>query len=513
MLMAALVGSIAVRLGSAASPDAVDKAFSAYWAADSQQKASAAADGIAKAGASFDDAFARLKRGRTYSASAPRGVVRLSHHLGSHDFAYQIEVPQNYDPSRKYPLRVQLHGGVARPDPSPRGNGIGALAGAEQIYVLPTAWSEAMWWQNTQVDNLRFILDSVKRTYNVDENLIVVAGVSDGATATYYFAMRDTTPFASFLPLNGALLVLTNPSNGIEGELYANNLLNKPFFVVNGGRDPLYPAAMVEPYNEHLRRQGVELTYTLRPEGVHNTAWWPEVKDSFETFVRTHPRQPYPEKLTWETDRSNGTDRAHWLVIDELTASGGDAAQLSDVNRFAPPPLMGFGARVSGAKVVSVTPNSNADGFDLRPGDVIVSVNGQTVPAGRDVLEFMTKFPSETRMTIVVSRDGKTVDLPGFFYSGGIPKSVPLFWHEHPSGRVDLVREGNTVRATTRGVKAFTLLLSPDAFDFAQPIKVIADGRTVFEGRVKKDLSTLLKWAARDNDRTMLFGADVRVKL
>ncbi len=139
--------------------------------------------------------------------------------------------------------------------------------------------------------------------------------------------------------------------------------------------------------------------------------------------------------------------------------------------------------------------------------------NGRTVPAGRDVFEFMTKFPSETRMTIVVSRDGKQIDLPGFFYSGGAPRSVPLFWHEHPSGRVDMVRDGNTVRATTRGVKAFTLLLSPDAFDFTQPIKVIADGRTVFDGRVKKDLSTLLKWAARDNDRTMLFGAEVHVKL
>jgi hypothetical protein len=58
-----------------------------------------------------------------------------------------------------------------------------------------------------------------------------------------------------------------------------------------------------------------------------------------------------------------------------------------------------------------------------------------------------------------------------------------------------------------------TLLLSPDAFDFARPITVIADGRTVFDARVQRNLVTLMKWAARDNDRTMLYGAELRIKL
>jgi hypothetical protein len=75
------------------------------------------------------------------------------------------------------------------------------------------------------------------------------------------------------------------------------------------------------------------------------------------------------------------------------------------------------------------------------------------------------------------------------------------------------VREGNTVRATTRGVAEFTVLASPDAFDFAQPITVVANGRTVFSGRVETSVATLMKWAALDNDRTMLFGAEIHVRL
>ena len=73
---------------------------------------------------------------------------------------------------------------------------------------------------------------------------------------------------------------------------------------------------------------------------------------------------------------------------------------------------------------------------------------------------------------------------------------------------MDLERTGNTVVATTMGVKAFTLLLSPDAFPIsANQSAVVANGREVFNGRVERSLQTLLKWAARDNDRTMLYGA------
>jgi hypothetical protein len=69
------------------------------------------------------------------------------------------------------------------------------------------------------------------------------------------------------------------------------------------------------------------------------------------------------------------------------------------------------------------------------------------------------------------------------------------------------------VTATARGVAAFTLLLSPDQFDFAKPVKVVANGRTVFNGKVHKYQRTLLKYAAIDNDRTMLFGAELHIDL
>ena len=76
-----------------------------------------------------------------------------------------------------------------------------------------------------------------------------------------------------------------------------------------------------------------------------------------------------------------------------------------------------------------------------------------------------------------------------------------------------MVRRGNVVEVSTEGVRAFTLLLSPSVFDFRKPVRVVANGRTAFDGVVEPSVATLLKWAARDDDRTMVFGAELNVDL
>lgn len=513
--IAAAIVAVGLALGgalSAASPES-EAAIAQFLSVASPDAALKAADAVVKANASFDEVYAALKKGRTYKPDVPRGIVKASHRTGDLTFNYQLEVPETYDPAKTYQLRVQLHGGVGRPDPTPRGNGIGQLAGVEQIYLMPTAWADAEWWTDQQLGNLRSLLDVVKRTYNIDENRIVLSGVSDGGSATYYFSMRDTTPFAAFLPLNGAIPVLRNQSMRVDGELFMNNMVNKPFFIVNGGKDPLYPTTLVEPYINQMQKSGVELKYLPQPDAVHNTVWWPEVKDTYEAFVKQHPRKPFPDTLTWESDLRANTGRAHWLVIDTLAPTQKEGAPLSDANERVGAAEPDFGVRVSGARLTSVISGSNADSFGLLPGDVIAKIDARVVPAAMDVTDLIELIDPGTPVTFTVTRGGQTLQLKGTYQPTPLPRRVPFFTHSRPSGRVDLVRDGNTITAITRRVGSFTLLLSPDQFDFSKPIKVVVDGRAMFDGMVKKDLATLLKWAARDNDRTMLFAAELPVKL
>lgn len=491
----------------------IDDAFAAYWAADSVDEAAKAARAIVVSSVDFETARVRLRAGRTYAANVPRGVVRSTRRHGATELPYTLDVPASYDPAKRYQVRVQLHGGVGRPDPGARGDGsIGSLAGAEQIYVLPQAWAEAPWWAPPQDENLPALLDHVKRLYNVDENRVVLSGVSDGGTGAFYVAMRDTTPYASFLPLNGFIMVLRNGDLGIDGALFPHNLTNKPFFAVNGGRDPLYPASRVEPILTQFAKNGLTLVYRPQPEAGHNTAWWPAVRDELEGFVRDHPREPHPARLTWETDSTTARNRAHWLVIDRL-APAGAADPLPDINAFSTGESVSFGTRTVGMRVTQVASGSNAQKIGLLPGDVVTRVNGRDLPQGLDLEEFLGISTPGDALTLSVRRADRTIELSGTYAPTAMPRVSPLFASPKPSGRVDLVRDGNTVRATTRGVGAFTLLLSPDVFDFAKPISVVADGRTVFTGVVKPSLETLMTWAARDNDRTMLYGAALPIVL
>jgi poly(3-hydroxybutyrate) depolymerase len=179
---------------SAAQKD-IDAAFEAFWEARTPQDAARLVPDIVSSGVSFDETLKRLKEGRPYTANVRKSVVTSSYRARGKEFFYALNIPESYDPARRYQVRIQLHGGVGRESNRPRGDGaIGALAGAEQIYIIPYAWNEAPWWGEGQIENLHTILDAVKRTYNVDENRVVVAGVSDGGSGVYYIAMRDTTP-------------------------------------------------------------------------------------------------------------------------------------------------------------------------------------------------------------------------------------------------------------------------------------------------------------------------------
>ena len=346
---------------------------------------------------------------------------------------YAVTVPPAYDPAKRYQVRFQLHGGVTgRSTNQPRNSGdIGALAGAEQFYVIPYGWTDAPWWSEDQVLNMNAIVDSLKRTYNIDENRVVVSGVSDGATGAYYLAMRETTPFASFLPLNGFIMVLASLETGIDDQLYPNNLRNKPFYVVNGGRDRLYPTAAVEPYVLHLKKSGVSVDYHPQPLGEHNTAWWPDVKDSFERFAADHPRDPSPARLTWETEVLTH-NRAHWLVIDKLGGPDGRRAQPVRRQRLQP---------------------------ERRAADSAVR------PA----------------------------------YAVG-PRR-PGAHRQHASRRRPAASPPS--RCSSHRMRSIC----------SQPITVTSNGKVVFEGKVQPSAATLLKWAARDNDRTMLYAAEIPIKL
>ena len=101
----------------------------------------------------------------------------------------------------------------------------------------------------------------MKATYNIDENRVTLAGISDGGSGVYFHAARTTTPYAAFLPYIGHVAVVSNPRMQADGEVFARNFTNKPFYIVNTENDRLYPYHTVAPYVEEWRAAGADITF------------------------------------------------------------------------------------------------------------------------------------------------------------------------------------------------------------------------------------------------------------
>jgi predicted esterase len=83
---------------------------------------------------------------------------------------------------------------------------------------------------------------------------------------------------------------------------------------------------------------------------------------------------------------------------------------------------------------------------------------------------------------------------------------------EHAGG-VAVRRQGNTIDVMGLGVRRYRLLLSPEELDLDAEIVVTTNGTELFRGIVPRSLETLLEWAARDMDRTMLFAAELPIEV
>jgi predicted esterase len=330
-----VVGVALVATATATSQTSVEPAWMRYLEAPDAASAQAAAGALVSARVDVAAAVARIKAGRSYP-HRPAGPS-VFNFTASDGTALEtlVDVPTGYRPDTPWPVRVQLHGGVSRPrEAGARPLTPNRIAGEDAIYLQPRGFARAEWWHLNQYEHMVALLDWLTRTYNVDENRVYLTGISDGATGAYFHAMKLTTPFSAFLPLNGNMRVLATPATRANGQMYAGNLVNKPLFIVNGGRDPLYPVSAVGPHVEMLKAAGAQVEFRPQPEAGHDTSWWPTERAHFEAFVAAHPRQPHPEAVSWETERTDRYNRAHWLVITELGRRPTDDGALEDVNRF-----------------------------------------------------------------------------------------------------------------------------------------------------------------------------------
>ena len=417
------------------SSQRLDRAFQAYWSAPNTDEARSAAQNIIAQEPPFADAYERLQRGKTYSLDVPKGKLFRTHTINGVDHHYMLFIPENYDPTRPWPVRWDLHGGMGQPEwKAPDGSWSPGWAALDQyhssyITVIPAGWWDSMWWEASQIDNFRRIQDELKRTWNVDENKVYIFGNSDGAIGAWFHAFRFPDPWAYYIGYVGFPARLTNRALRADGQMHLSNLDHQHFYLHNGVHDRIIDIQVMRSYLDVIQKGDAQILYEESSDAGHDLRLTEEEQLKPFRHFRTTRRDPLPDRLSWATERTDRYNRRLWLVIDELA------------------------------------PEHAVDETNILPR----------------------------------------------IYGNNVPRTPPP--PAQPWGRVALQRDGNTVYATTTGVQRFSLLLSPEIFDFAQPVRVVVDGQTLFDQTVTPSLRTLFKWAAHDNDRQMLFGAEVEIEV
>ena len=388
----------------AAEPSIADLVES-FWSSTAESSAKLSGQ-LKEASSDISVLYQALQKGPRYRSDVPTGQQESARVAADGTrFPYVFLVPESYDPAKMYPVEFMLHGGVSRPEWEPGGGwwrrGFDSLKREDRIVVVPASWSNAFWWHENQAENLPAILHILKASYNIDENRVSLTGISDGGTGAYFFAFKQPTPWATFLPYIGHPGVLRNPQIG-GYRLYFENLMSRPLYIVNGENDRLYPASSVEPFIDILEEAGVDHIWRVIPEGEHNTSWLPDEMDSIENFKQDNPRNALPGSLMWVADRVDKFNRNSWVRIDEL----------------------------------SQTP-----------------------------------------------------------------------------GLIEVTREDNEIKVVARGVSKFTLLLNPEEVDFSKSISVNVNGVNILREHVAQNADTLLFWANKDRDRSMLFTAELNLEV
>ena len=173
---------------------------------------------IVASGVSFDEALKRFKAGRPYSAKrAERAWSRRATASNGLEFFYALNIPDVVR-SGAHATRCASSctaASAARPTASARRRNH-RRTGRRRADLHHSVRAGATRRGGATSRSRTSARCSTPSSAPTTSTRIAsrVAGVSDGGTGAYYVAMRDTTPYASFLPLNGFIMVLPSVVRG-----------------------------------------------------------------------------------------------------------------------------------------------------------------------------------------------------------------------------------------------------------------------------------------------------------
>ncbi|MDR2237099.1 MAG: prolyl oligopeptidase family serine peptidase [Chryseobacterium sp.] len=224
---------------------------------------------------------------------APAGFALYFTDVDGLKVPYLVFVPQNYQPSKPLRAIVYLHGGVnsldefyykkseVRTEP--------IFAAGEQynsIIIYPFAKKDFGWMDQPKAfENIFTILKDVQKKYNIDKKRIYLGGMSNGGTATFWFASQKETPFKAFFAF------APNPVLNTGAIDFGNISTKHPLYTFNAKDDMVFKYETVQKIYDENKSKAKGWDFRTVEKGSHAFIFDPEVgknilSDLFSNVLR-----------------------------------------------------------------------------------------------------------------------------------------------------------------------------------------------------------------------------------
>jgi predicted esterase len=509
LIIALLFLPACAQVGDSTSNDLL----SDFYGAPTQEALESAIDDLVDADVDAGDLALLLREGIEYSSDVPVGwSVYEFEGADGRTRPYHVYVPTDYDPNESYTLLLDLHGAVSSPAQSAEylmeRRRLWESKAEEYGWILlvPHGDRNATWFSEDGRANILGELAFVKHLYNVDENKVFVSGFSDGGSGAYWQAFHDPTPWAAMIAFHG------HPGVGGYGpyQTYPRNLLNRPIRATTGEQDELYPPSNIAPFVGLFTELGVDLEWIVYPGG-HEARFLSTEAEFTIDFVMNTERNPLTSEVVWETS-NKAVARCDWVRIDDI-ADVGNNAVFQDINLAEVTSQIVFGASLAyqGGTLFTVAglePGSTAHVMGILNGDQILRIGRFEVLTQADLtVALMGKVPGDS-VEVEIIRDGETMILTGI-----IPADELVFRRDVPTASIRVLADGNQIDVEVSHVGRYTLFISSEQFNLSQPIAVTTNGLTSFSEVVTPDVRFMLKQAAEDFDREMIYETFIEIEV
>ncbi|WP_439814557.1 hypothetical protein [Zavarzinia sp. CC-PAN008] len=227
-------------------------------------------------GGDASDARARRLAEAARDSVESVGIMHADNERGSKG-GFSIYVPEDYEPTRAWPVVFALHGGSGHGrdflwtwarDARTRG----------VILVSPTSAGQTWSLMEPEIDGpqLGRMLDFVRQRWTVDEEHLLLTGMSDGGTFTFVSGLSAGSPFTHLAPIASSFHPML--LNFID----ETRLRTLPIRLIHGAMDWMFPVDMARSAHQALVQAGADVTYC-------------EIAD----LSHTYPREENAAILDW----------------------------------------------------------------------------------------------------------------------------------------------------------------------------------------------------------------------